>query len=194
LKHSPLYTILFAAALGVACAGLLTVVRELTANRSEANRLAERTRHILDVLGIDRSGAETSDEILALYREHVRPDRPENPTSYARLEPDGKVKAVAYPFSGTGLWGPIKGYVALDPDSRTILSVTFYEQTETPGLGGNIVTHEFRSQFEGMRIPIRNGRAELPIHAISGATMTSRRVEAMLDQAVGRILKEGHRP
>ena len=45
---------------------------------------------------------------------------------------------VAFEISGSGLWGPIRGIVAVLPDMKTIKGITIIYQEETPGLGGRI--------------------------------------------------------
>ena len=56
------------------------------------------------------------------------------------------------PVRGRGLWGPIWGYVALKSDFNTIAGATFDHQGETPGLGAEINTPAFQSQFNGKKI------------------------------------------
>ena len=92
------------------------------------------------------------------------------------------------------MWGPIKGFLALEPDYKTIRGLTFYEQEETPGLGGDIVTEGFRSRFEGRQIRVAEGQWGIDIIAggaeqtevnqvagISGATMTCDKVQEMIN-------------
>ena len=84
------------------------------------------------------------------------------------------------PMRGNGLWGPIWGYLAIAPDGKTVTGVTFDHKSETPGLGGEITTEKFQSQFAGKRI------SEKPIEfdAISGATKTSNGVKEMIDNTL----------
>jgi Na+-transporting NADH:ubiquinone oxidoreductase subunit C len=49
------------------------------------------------------------------------------------------------PMVGTGLWGPIWGYVSIKDDGRTIFGSTFDHKGETPGLGAEISTPIFNS-------------------------------------------------
>jgi len=188
MKRS-LYTLLYAALLGLVCAGLLTAARELTAERQKANRQAERVRHILDVLGIERKPRASSEELLAIYEKNVRERRRGDLLLYECADPGGNVQAVAVHFEGPGLWGPIKGFLALEPDMRTVRRVTFYEQEETPGLGGEISTKAFRKRFEKRRIVSPAGEPGIKVDAISGATMTSNRVERMLNRAIRKVLE-----
>jgi Na+-transporting NADH:ubiquinone oxidoreductase subunit C len=189
MKRGPLYTVLFAAALGVACAALLTGARELTAARRAENEKADQMRHILDVLGVDRSAARSNRDLMAVYEANVKVERRGGLNFYRYEGPGGQVRAVAVPFSGQGLWGTIKGYLALEPDLKTLRRVTFYEHVETPGLGAEIEKPAFRLQFEGMRVLLPDGTVGLQVQGIPGATLTSKRVRAMLQATLEEVLK-----
>ena len=106
---------------------------------------------------------------------------------------DGKNVTVV-PVYGAGLWGPVWGYVAFDEDLKTILGAYFDHESETPGLGGKIKEAPFQSEFPGKSIDINDdkgifqivkggapeGKANA-IDAISGATMTSKGVNASIN-------------
>lgn len=106
---------------------------------------------------------------------------------------NGDVKYIL-PVRGTGLWGPIWGYIALNADKNTIFGTTFSHKGETPGLGAEIATEAFQQQFKGKTILDESGNLvsvavvkggapdEAPhqVDAISGGTITSRGVENML--------------
>ncbi|HUW93077.1 MAG TPA: NADH:ubiquinone reductase (Na(+)-transporting) subunit C, partial [Bacteroidales bacterium] len=98
-----------------------------------------------------------------------------------------------FPIEGKGLWGPIWGYVALKPDMSTIAGVTFDHKGETPGLGAEINTTTFESQFLNKGIyengkfvsikVVKGGADPSNLHevdAISGGTITSKGLEAMV--------------
>lgn len=53
------------------------------------------------------------------------------------------------PINGYGLWDAIYGYLCLAPDADTVIGTTWYEQKETPGLGAEIATAKWQSQFPG---------------------------------------------
>ena len=110
-------------------------------------------------------------------------------------------KGVKYivPVTGAGLWGPIWGYVAFDSNCNTIYGTYFAHQGETPGLGAEIEKPFFRDQFEGKDIfnaegqfqsvqVVKSGRepkdGSAYVHAISGATITSSGVSAMLQSSL----------
>jgi Na+-transporting NADH:ubiquinone oxidoreductase subunit C len=198
-------TLVYSCVLGIVCAALLTVVGKVTGPRWEANRKAEEVRNILGVLGVPYDAGATAEELVALFNKDVRTERLDGLTAYVYGggPQGGEAKAVAIPFSGPGLWGPIKGILALEPDMRTIRGITFYEQEETPGLGGDIATERFQSRFKGKSIvgpdgkpAIRlvqggNAKADNEVDAITGATLTSQKVEQMLTATAGQIVKAG---
>ena len=122
----------------------------------------------------------------------AKPEERRLPVFIARLD-NGNQLAV-FPVYGSGLWGPIWGYVALESDWDTIYGANFDHQGETPGLGAEIATAGFSDQFQGKKI-FRNGSFsgisvlkgagasagnENAIDAVSGGTITSRGVESMI--------------
>lgn len=98
------------------------------------------------------------------------------------------------PVYGTGLWGPIWGYVAIDSDGDTIYGASFSHSGETPGLGAEISTPKFQSQFEGKKLYVEGAFRSIDVmkagqkptdnadyvNAISGGTITSKAVQSML--------------
>lgn len=97
------------------------------------------------------------------------------------------------PTRGNGLWGPIYANIALDEDRSTIVGITFSHESETPGLGAEITTPKFCEQFIGKQIMDETGEvvsvavkkhadtaSKHEVDAISGGTMTSNGVSAML--------------
>lgn len=92
------------------------------------------------------------------------------------------------PMQGSGLWGPIWGYLAIASDGKTVVGASFDHKSETPGLGGEITTEKFQRQFSGKQV-MRNGRIiPVEVDAISGATKTSKGVEAMIDKTLKTYL------
>lgn len=114
-----------------------------------------------------------------------------------KCEKDGIISYI-FPLRGKGLWGPIWGYIALNDDFNTIGGAIFDHKGETPGLGADIVKPDFSNPFKGKTIFEGNefvsitaykggkGSAKLAgdtnhgIDAISGGTITSKGLEAML--------------
>ncbi len=110
---------------------------------------------------------------------------------------DGAVKYIL-PVYGAGLWGPIWGYVAFDADGSTIYGAYFAHQGETPGLGAEIEKPAFSNQFKGKQVfkdgrfrpveVVKAGQKPLDgqdyVDGISGGTITSKGVSAMLDNCL----------
>ena len=94
------------------------------------------------------------------------------------------------PMQGKGLWGPIWGYLAIAPDGKTILGANFDHKSETPGLGGEITTEKFQSQFKGKQITQDGNYVPVEFDAITGATKTSNGVKEMIDKTMKEYL--GH--
>jgi Na+-transporting NADH:ubiquinone oxidoreductase subunit C len=99
------------------------------------------------------------------------------------------------PLVGSGLWGPIWGYVALASDGKTILGAKFDHKTETPGLGAEIKEGFFSDRFEGKSLSddavvlfrVLKGGSETNVHAvdgITGGTITSKGVEEMMNRTL----------
>lgn len=92
---------------------------------------------------------------------------------------DGKTYYIV-PMVGTGLWGPIWGYIAFNDDMNTIYGATFDHKTETPGLGAEIKEVGFQKQFAGKTIfegssfvsisVLKGGGAKSNPHAVDGIT------------------------
>lgn len=196
-----LYILFFAAVLGTLCATVLTGVGHLTKPYRDANREADQKRHILRVLEIPLEPGVSATQLLEIYDKNVQKETRGQLELYSYSTSSGVVRAWAVHFEGSGLWGPIKGYLALEPDLRTIRGLTFYEQMETPGLGGRIDEAEFRDQFKGLSIISAEGKPGLRItsqasapnevDAISAATMTCQKVEQILNATIERIIAEG---
>ncbi|KAF5053853.1 Na(+)-translocating NADH-quinone reductase subunit C [anaerobic digester metagenome] len=105
------------------------------------------------------------------------------------------------PLYGVGLWGPIWGNIALKSDFNTVEGVTFGHKGETPGLGAEIATDIFTTQFPAKTLFDANGNFTSikvvkggvanssidPSHgvdAISGGTITSNGVSDMLNSCL----------
>lgn len=98
------------------------------------------------------------------------------------------------PLRGTGLWGPIWGFISINEDMNTIYGANFDHQGETPGLGAEISTTLFEAPFTGKKIFDESGKlvsilvakvgqeapVEHKVDGISGGTITSKGLEKML--------------
>ena len=197
------YTLGYAAGLGTICALLLTTAATFTEPYKAANKQAEEILNILTVLRVPVQSGVSSERLVEIFNVNVHKQTRGEETIYVYSPPQakGKAEAVAVRFSGQGLWGPIKGFLALESDRKTIRGITFYEQEETPGLGGEIASSWFRNQFSGKSILDESGKPGIVIRgagnvehnrvdAITGATMTCDKVQAMLNSVIRTIIRE----
>ncbi|MBQ4391034.1 MAG: NADH:ubiquinone reductase (Na(+)-transporting) subunit C [Paludibacteraceae bacterium] len=192
------YTIVYAAILVVIVAVLLAVISQVLSPRQAANKRLDTQKQILTALNVDYSNADPA----ALYGEIVNETEVDGKALFVATI-DGATKYVL-PLKGQGLWGGIWGYIALDDDKNTIYGINFGHESETPGLGGEIVTEYFRSRFFGKHIKDAEGRVQSiavlkagkkdeagreQVDAISGATITSTGVDEMLLKSLNEYVE-----
>lgn len=214
-RNGNTYTVLYAAIMVVLVAAALASVSIALKPRQVRNIEIEKKQSILAAVNIE-STAENAEEIYAerIENEYVvnvngeqtegdaftidlkkeRAKKPEDmllPVFECQTEEGLKY---IFPLRGTGLWGPVWGYVALNDDMNTIYGANFDHQGETPGLGAEISTTAFESQFVGKKLFDENGNlvsitvakvgqqapAEHRVDGISGGTITSKGLENML--------------
>jgi len=150
---------------------------------------------------LDQDGdGDLDQDDVDIARKNAGDGAPEVLSVYVRIDGDS-VGAIAMPLNGKGLWGPISGYLALDPSASTVMGATFSAPKETPGLGAEIQEPKFVDQWTGKKLqkgsgpaPIRvvKGQSELLcpgnvdqcVDGVSGATITSRGVDEMVATAV----------
>lgn len=100
---------------------------------------------------------------------------------------------IILPIRGQGLWGLMRGYISLEGDGNTFVGITYYELSETPGLGAEVNNPRWQAQWEGKEVfaddeavapaisLVKGGASEATeVDALSGATLTSRGVTNML--------------
>ena len=121
-------------------------------------------------------------------------------TVYLHYEQNG-LNAIILPVRGYGLWGTMKGYLALEPDLQTIIGLEFFEHIETPGLGGEIVNPRWKAIWKGKEIFSESGEvlisvikgsvdkssedSKYQVDGLSGATITSNGVTNLLSFWLG---------
>jgi Na+-transporting NADH:ubiquinone oxidoreductase subunit C len=115
---------------------------------------------------------------------------------------DGSVEKYVFPVRGMGLWSLMQGYLAVEPDLKTVAGLTFYDQAETPGLGGEVMNPKWKNYWTENAEPRKtlfgnDGSVSLTVSkgdqtknpygvdALSGATITSNGVSNMLEYWMG---------
>ena len=68
------------------------------------------------------------------------------------VKESGNIKSIILPINGYGLWSTLYGFLSLDPDGQTVQSINFYDQAETPGLGGEVVNPNWRALWKGKKV------------------------------------------
>ncbi|WP_418992040.1 NADH:ubiquinone reductase (Na(+)-transporting) subunit C [Alistipes sp.] len=208
--NSNAYIIVYSTVMVVLVAAILAVAAMALQKRQYANELNEKKQSILLSLSagdknydefieaevLDAQGQPTGEgDVFALLNDL--------PGAFAAGKfpifqaADGRV---VIPVTGSGLWGPIWGYVALEKDMNTVAGIIMAHKGETPGLGAEIATPKYQARFVGKKIfdgdkfvsvVLRKGGARNPEHevdAISGGTKTSDGVTAMLYNSLGHYL------
>ncbi len=190
------YTVVYTTLVCVLVAAILAVASQVLKPRQAANEKAETISQILVAAGYGemegwKKAGNTA--VLQCFKDNVEGDLQVYTTSQLKAQnyniKQGKPLSLpVYRFNngitvlavyGAGLWGPVWGYIAFEPDMTTIAGAYFDHESETPGLGGKIKDDpSFRNSFKGKVIG-RDNKVEFD--AISGATMPSRGLEAAID-------------
>lgn len=219
--NSNVYTIVYAAVMVIVVAFLLAFVNSSLREKQDENVRMDTKKQILAALHVN-DVQNVSEE----YAKYVKADMlmgeegklekeipdSEFATSYEKevkehsrlhvfvCEVEGETKYVI-PVYGTGLWGAIWGYVALNADKDSVYGVYFSHASETPGLGAEIATEPFMNKFVGKKVleqsnialgVVKNGKvekADYQVDGISGGTITSEGVNAMLKNCLGNYVQ-----
>jgi len=257
-RDSTSYTILFATAVCVVCALLVSVAAVGLQPRQAAAARLYMEKNVLLAAGLLEPGAEvTAQDVNRVFDERIRvrlvdlasgelvPEGKIDARGYdqrkARGDPaasrvappnnagigrvpnfavvyfimkdsgkkDGAVDQIVIAVEGLGMWGTVYGFVSLDRDTNTVRGLTYYDQKETPGLGGEIGNPKWQATWRGRkvfddewnaRITVIKGQAGAadadPLHVdgLSGATVTSNAVTRLMqfwlsDNGYGKFLR-----
>jgi Na+-transporting NADH:ubiquinone oxidoreductase subunit C len=112
-----------------------------------------------------------------------------------------RIDTVILPVYGYGLWSTMHGLVALHPDGRRAKALTFYEQRETAGLGGEVANPSWQAKWEGKTLIGPEGEpvirvakgpvdasapdADRRVDGLSGATLTTNGVTYLMQFWLG---------
>ncbi len=177
---------------------------KIESTRQNADDLYEKYILSDECLVLDDNGLVKEDVVLGdvdiqkEYRENVAKKREDKDVNYplyiANVE---GAKKFIIPMVGTGLWGPVWGYIAVNDDCQSIYGATYFHKTETPGLGAEISTALFQDQYvdeliseDGVykkMLMMKDGSGateKYKVDGITGGTITSKGVEEMFDRTV----------
>lgn len=214
-KNSNSYTFGFAILMVIIVGSLLALASQGLKTRQEKNATDKKMMSILSAINIDA----TRENAQEMYNKYVidskiisgkdlsadafnvdikKEFRDKNISVSDRnyplyiCEKDGD-KYYIIPVVGTGLWGPIWGFVALESDFKTIYGANFDHKSETPGLGAEIKYASYSDQYTGEMISDTTGTFQpiivvkdgsgsglnSKVDGITGGTITSKGVEEM---------------
>lgn len=183
---------------------VVSAVKLINEERIETNQRVKLQRIILRVLDIPVEDKASDKDLVKVFDARVKSIEVQGKDMYVSYEEDGKtISGYAFPVGGPGFWGPIYGMVAVDPRASKILGLAFYKHSETPGLGARMTEDWFTNQFIELPLypiednknifylrPAGTKKASNELDAITGATGTSRGIEAFLNGELDHFLKK----
>lgn len=214
--NSNTYIIIYSVVMVVIVAVLLAVTSLSLQERQGENILNEKKQQIVKALGENPETAAYADVVAEAAMLDKNGNKIEGKTDSDIFDALGDLTAsfeageypvfkaqngcVVIPVYGAGLWGPIWGYIALEPDMNTVKGIVMDHSGETPGLGAEITTDAVQSMFKGkaifegdefVSVAMRKGGAtnNHEVDAISGGTKTCDGVNEMLKSSI-----EGYLP
>ena len=203
-KNSNAYIVFYSTVMVIIVAVLLAFTSLSLKERQQANEINEKKDAIVASLGLEKG---SYDQAIDAYVVNAAGEKIEVDgevisrlnklaDSYAAGEylvfEDKNTHEVVVPVIGKGLWDDIWGYVALSADMNTIKGAIFDHAGETPGLGAEIATPKYQSQFPGLTIyeggelvgiyVVKGGAkgAAHSVDAVTGGTKTSIGLENMI--------------
>lgn len=213
--NSNTYTVLYAAVMVVFVALLLAFTSQALRSTQKANEANDKRQQILRAVNVSVPAGEVEAKYNELIKEAFLVDADGQRTdgdafaeevekAFARgVYPifvatiDGQTKYILAMY-GAGLWGPVWGYLSVNDDCNTVFGADFSHASETPGLGAEITSKAFSGQFLGKQLfrdgvfksiaVVKSGnKAEGQdyVDGISGGTITSNGVNAMLRTSIG---------
>lgn len=227
--NSNLYTFIYASVMVIVVAAVLSFTALKLKPLQEANVRIEKMQDILASVQIktsvenaesdfekyitksfvvDAQGKEVQGTAfdINLKQEYKKEMKDRQLPVYEATLADGSKKTV-FPLRGTGLWGPIWGYISLEADLNTIYGAVFDHAKETPGLGAEINKSWFQKPFSGKTLFDGDKFVSITVHkggkgsaaaagdtkhgvdAISGGTITSKALQKMIFDCMGSYKK-----
>jgi len=176
--YSNNYTLFFVFIVTVVLGTMLSFTKDSVKDLQDQNLKADVQKTILRSLNFDESLLLTNESIEQTFKssidakcvnvegeivecniEEVDIEKNEDTLPiYIRMDND-EVQGIALPIAGKGLWSTIFGYIALNPDTDSVLGIQFYKHGETPGLGGEVEKKWFTDNF--VKHPIKQPGGEI---------------------------------
>ncbi|MGM0409659.1 MAG: RnfABCDGE type electron transport complex subunit G [Bacillota bacterium] len=162
--------------IGIISALALTFVYEWTTPHIEKHEAKTREGAILEVI----PEAESYEKVN------------KNGNTFYEGYNSGERVGVALIAEGSGYQGIIEVMVGADPENGKVNGIKILSHEETPGLGANITTDDYKSNFVdkpfGEYEVIKRETSEpYQVEAIAGATISSEKVTSIVEDAVDKI-------
>lgn len=218
--QSNLYTVVYAALLVIFVAAALAFTNQALKETQKKNEEIDKKIQILRCVNVQSTAKDVEAKYDELVKETFLVNRDGSKAegdafktdvakAYANgealpvyvMEIDGATKYIIA-MRGTGLWGPLWGYMALNDDKNTVFGVDFSHAGETPGLGAEISQPPFGRQFIGKEIfkngefksiaivkPGKTAEGQDYVDGISGGTITSQGVHHMIYDSLNNYVE-----
>ncbi len=161
---------------------VLAWFNQFTEARVIENKLAELRKSLSEVV-----------PEMAKYEEIVKE---RDFAIYKVLSSEGKIAGYAIESVGNGYQDKIRVLVGLSPDMSKIYALRVLEQKETPGLGAKISESDYLKGWNNrdatqQLLLVKGRKPEKPneVHAITGATITSRAVVNIVNSGLEKARK-----
>ena len=213
--NSNSYTIIYASVMVIIVAFVLAFISSSLKDRQDTNVKLDKMKQVLSSLNVSADELSNPEQAYKKYVQadqiidmngnvisekggfDIESKKIDNQLPLYVCNVNGETKYIA-PLYGVGLWGPIWGYVSFNSDKKTVYGTYFSHEGETPGLGAEITTEKFQKQFAGKVLQengkvkisvVKNGKIQdntCEVDGISGGTITSKGVDAMLQNCLGK--------
>lgn len=218
-RDSNSYTVIYAAVMVILVAVLLAFTSQSLRGLQKANEDNDKRQQILRSINVTVAAKDAEAKYKELVKEAFLVDdtgkkvegdafaadvvkaAAEHQYPVFVAEVDGQKKYIMA-LHGAGLWGPLWGYLSVDADCNTVFGADFSHQGETPGLGAEIAKPAFSHEFKGKKIfqgdtfksiavvkPGKSAEGQDYVDGISGGTITSKGVDAMLSSSLSGYVK-----
>jgi Na+-transporting NADH:ubiquinone oxidoreductase subunit C len=109
---------------------------------------------------------------------------------------DGELRLIVLPVRGKGFASTLYGFLGLAGDANTVVGLSFYDHAETPGLGAQVDSPQWRERWQGKKIRDPDGQMRIgvarsalastdpnlpyQVDGLTGATFTSQGVNNLV--------------
>lgn len=163
----------------------------------EANKLNETLEKVPElVFGTDKAAQlQSGSQQIKITPRLIEVQKPAKKAYYNVYETvlAGKREGWVVKSKGQGYADKIELLVGLDADAQKITGLFILDQKETPGLGNKIIEGKWRAQFLGkstttpLRVTKTGAKSPEEIDSVSGATISSNSVCALVNTALGDL-------